>query len=191
MSDTVKALLWVDVETTGLNEERNGIISLAAIADWEGKEVASKVFHMNPEGRQIEDGALAVNGFTRAQIAAFPHWTDVLAEFLTWVTDTYTGAFVPVPVAGYNDVSFDCRFMREWMSQGGARFETWFRAEERFDVMKMVKADPRFFKLGNRRLLTVANSMGVQLADKAHQAEADIRATRDVYYKLLAGEAPK
>ena len=56
--------------------------------------------------------------------------------------------------------------------------------------MKIVKADPRFSKLGNRRLLTVADSMGVDLADKAHQAEADIRATRDIYYKIKAGVVP-
>lgn len=204
MSEPIKALLWVDVETTGLSDERHGIISLAAIADWEGQEVGAKVFHMNPFGREIEDGALAVNGFTREQIAAFPHWNDVKAEFLTWLVQTFTRAFIPVTCAGYNHVSFDTRFMREWFRAEAIdklleppprkvenwRLEEFVKISDAYDVMKIVKADPRFAKLGNRRLLTVANSMGVDLADKAHQAEADIRATRDIYYKIKAGESP-
>ncbi len=191
MIEPVQALLWVDVETTGLSDERHGIISMAAIADWEGQEVAAKVFHMNPVGRDIEDDALAINGFSREQIASFPSWNEVKADFLSWLSLTFTGAYIPVTCAGYNHVSFDTRFMREWFSQaGGTRVEEVLRISDAFDVMKIVKADPRFSKLGNRRLLTVADSMGVDLADKAHQAEADIRATRDIYYKIKAGAEP-
>jgi DNA polymerase III epsilon subunit-like protein len=188
---SIKGLLWVDVETTGLNHEKHGIVSLAAIADWEGQEVAAKVWHMNPVGRDIEDAALAVNGFTRLDIASFQRWDYVFYDFLAWIKQTFTEAYIPVTVAGYNHVSFDTRFIREWFSAAGGRIEEILRISDAYDVMKIVKADPRFAQLGNRRLLAVANSMGVSLVDKAHQAEADIRATRDVYYRLKAGVEPK
>lgn len=190
-------LLWLDVETTGLNQEKHGIISLSVIADFDGQEVASKTFHMNPVGRLIEDSALAVNGFTREQIAAFPHWNDVKADFLAWLVQTLTRAYIPVPVGGFNHVSFDCRFIREWFAQAGENFgahriEEIFKIDEKFDVMLLVKRDTtgRFSKLENRKLTTIAASMGATL-DHAHTSDSDVRATRELFYKIEAGEGPK
>lgn len=185
-------LLWLDVETTGLNPEKNGIVSLACIADFDGQEVAKTSFYMNPVGREIEDGALKVNGFTREQIANYPHWNEIKGDFLAWLVQTFTRAYIPMPVGGFNHVSFDCRFIREWFNQaGGSRLEEIFRVEERFDVMLLVKRSEAFAKLENRKLVTVANSMGVELGAQAHEAAADIRATRELFYKIEAGEGPK
>jgi len=186
-------LLWLDVETTGLNQEKHGIVSLAAIADFDGQLIEASRWNMNPEGREVEDSALAVNGFSREQIAGFPNWKDIAAEFSAWVLKIYTLAFVPVPVGGFNHISFDCRFIREWLSASDMpRFEERFKADEQFDVMLLVKRDitGRFDKIENRKLTTIAAAMGVPL-EKAHDASEDIRATRELYYRIMAGEGPK
>lgn len=185
-------VLWIDVETTGMSQDRHGIVSLSAIADFDGQQVAARTFHMNPVGREIEDSALAVNGFTREQIATFEDWKKVCIDFQEWVSQTFTAAFVPVPVGGYNQVSFDCRFIRAWFTEAGWEFDDFLRAEEKCDVMLMVKRDTtgRFATLENRKLTTVASAMGVAL-DAAHTAEADIRATRELFYLIESGAVPK
>jgi len=183
-------ILWLDVETTGLSQDRHGIVSLSVIADFDSQEVGSQTFYMNPVGREIEESALAVNGFTREQIAAFPDWIDVWRDFQGWLLATFTRAYVPVPTGGFNHVSFDARFIRSWASAAGGSTDEVLRIEDRLDVMKLVKGDTsgRFDSLPSKKLTAVAEFLGIAL-DVAHTADGDVRATREAFYKVKIMDA--
>jgi DNA polymerase-3 subunit epsilon len=183
----MKKILWLDLETSGLDKDRNGIITMAAIVEIDGKIVEQMVFDMNPEGREIEDGALAVNGFTREQVASFKPWRQVREEFLSFLArfvdkfdknDKFT-------LAGYN-VVFDQGFLESWFAAFGDSYL--FSWVNRFpmDVYRLVpflEWSGVLTGLENRKLGTVCKAMGVNL-DEAHQAYADIEATRQLGEKI-------
>lgn len=182
-------VIWLDAETTGFSQNKNGIVSLAAIADIdEGRDVIAHTWHMNPVGREIEDSALEVNGFTREDIATFPDWTTVLVPFVQWVAKAVGQANLPVRVGGFNHKAFDGRFVTAWFEAcGGLRVSDIFIFDDTLDVLLLVRKDPRFDALPSRKLEVVAKALGVDLGEDAHNAEADITATREVYYRLLGG----
>ena len=71
-----KKILWVDTETTGTDPGKNGIIQLAGVLEINGHETTRFDFKIRPFADDvIEDTALAVNGFTREELAGFmpPH----------------------------------------------------------------------------------------------------------------------
>ena len=67
-----KKILWVDTETTGTDPGKNGIIQLAGVLEINGHEISSFDLKIRPFAEDvIEDTALAVNGFTREELAGF------------------------------------------------------------------------------------------------------------------------
>lgn len=198
----MRKIVWLDCETTGLDKDKNGIITLAVMMEIDGEIVGKKTFSMNPEGRTIEDGALLVNGFTREQVAALPNWKDVKKEFCDWLA-LYIDKFDKLDkatAAGYNIITFDMGFIESWFQEcGDSYLYSWF---DRFplDVYRMVPMlewSGAVSGLPNRKLGTVAQAMGVKLED-AHEAMADVVATREIalglkaflgIYKPIGGQA--
>ncbi|HEY3809767.1 MAG TPA: DNA polymerase III subunit epsilon [Steroidobacteraceae bacterium] len=76
----------LDTETTGLNvEEGHRIIEIGCV-ELVNRRTTDRNFHryLNP-GREIEDGALAVHGLTRARLAQEPSFGDIAAELLDFI----------------------------------------------------------------------------------------------------------
>jgi len=182
-----KKIIWLDCETSGLDRDKSGIISLAVMAEVDGKVVDSKTFLMNPVGRELEDGALQVNGFTREQVASFSDWKTVKLEFCSWL-DGFVSKFDKedkATAAGYNIITFDMGFIESWFTASGDKYLYSYFDRFPLDVYRMVPM-LEWSGLGglpNRKLGTVCASMGVKLED-AHEAMADVRATRELAGKI-------
>jgi DNA polymerase-3 subunit epsilon len=76
----------LDTETTGLNvEEGHRIIEIGCV-ELVNRRTTGRNFqrYLNP-GREIEDGALAVHGLTRARLAQEPRFGEVAAELLDFI----------------------------------------------------------------------------------------------------------
>ena len=76
----------LDTETTGLNvQEGHRIIEIGCV-ELLNRRATGRHFHryLNPE-RDIEEGALAVHGLTRARLAQEPRFSDVSAELLEFI----------------------------------------------------------------------------------------------------------
>lgn len=178
-----KKIIWLDCETSGLDKDRNGIISLAAMAEIEGKVVDSRTFTMNPVGRDLEDGALQVNGFTREQVASFKDWKAVKVEFCTWL-DSFVSKFDKedkATAAGYNIITFDLGFLESWFLACGDKYLYSYFDRFPLDVYRMVPMLEwsGLNNLPNRKLGTVCKALGVELVD-AHEAMSDVVATREL-----------
>jgi DNA polymerase III epsilon subunit-like protein len=189
----MQKILWLDVETTGFSPRRNGIISIAAfmMADGVIDPVKGRfVAEMNPVGREIEDSALAVNGFTRERISSARDWGYVRLDFMNWLDSHHAvgGRGLPVTCGGYV-VSYDVGMLRNWFESAGWNLSS-FIEHILLDVCDMAKRSqhPALFGTVNKKLATVSEAMGVNLGDKAHTAEGDILATIEVWKKLVEHE---
>lgn len=99
-------LLMVDTETTGLNVEEGDRIIEIGIVEYLGLTPTGRTFHhyVNPDGKQIMAGAIAVHGITNDFLADKPLFSEVVDEMLDFIED---GSLVI-----YN-AGFDLGFLNE------------------------------------------------------------------------------
>src|SRR5271157_1536144 len=78
----------LDTETTGLEVDRQHRIIEIGCLELNHRRLTGRSFHryVNPE-RDIEQGALAVHGLTREQLAKEPTFAEIHAELLDFVRD--------------------------------------------------------------------------------------------------------
>ena len=184
---------WLDLETSGLDPARHGIISLAYQVEIDGHTAASGSLFSNCEGKEIEDSALKVNDYTREQIAKHPdpEWMyDGLRELFERFVDKFDrdDKFY---AGGYNVASFDMPFLRQlWKDNGDAYFGSWFYygAIDPGALLPVLKyAGVELPYMPSSKLTDVARALGAPsaLLDHAHDSQADLTLTRFVTARLV------
>ena len=183
-------VFWIDVETTGLSHHKNDIIVMGINIEDTNGGILSEEIRMRPtRPENIQESALDVAHFTRKQVMAFPPASKGFKQ-LKAIMGEFINQYNPKEkfiLAGYNLLKFDAMFLRELFTmQGDKYFGSWFY-NTGLDVMSTVgeyvaiTGDvPENFKL-----VTMCEHMGIKLG-KAHSADEDIAATRELYYKLKA-----
>jgi len=121
-------IIYIDLETTGTDPKKNGIIQIAGTISANG-ESEDFNFLMCPRNETVYDRtALQKNGKTRGEIATYPHSSEVFPKFIALLSK-YVNRFDKADkfyFVGYNS-SFDMDFLREWFSQNEeAYFGSWF-----------------------------------------------------------------
>ena len=111
-----RKILYLDVETSGLDAEVNCILQIASIYEVDGKVVDTFSSYVRPyDGAVLEDKALEVNGLRRRKIAKFPESHLVFNDFIEFLdskVDKYTKEDKMIMVA-YNG-HFDLKFLQKW-----------------------------------------------------------------------------
>ena len=184
--------LWLDTETTGLEVSDSAAFELAFILVDSGNVICERCFFLNPLSETIKyhEEAGKVHGYSEQDIKSFsPESEQVpkIANFLTEARELWKhdgSKSEKLVIAGYN-VGFDIGHLKALLERNGYKFEDYFSdivADVYGQVKKagMQKALPY---LPDRKLGTVAKHLGVNL-ENAHDALADIKATRDVAGKL-------
>lgn len=183
-------ILYLDVETSGLDVNKHGICTLAATAVVNGEEVGSLDLKINPESyiepKEISDLALQVNGLTRDQLKGFGNSGLSFSYFIEFL-DSYINKFDKndkFTICGYNS-QFDSAFLRAWFLDNGHRFYGSYFYNYDLDVYALVRWLNFAGKLNtdNQKLETVCKSLGIEL--EAHDARSDIEATRKLAKKLI------
>jgi DNA polymerase III epsilon subunit-like protein len=115
-------MIAIDVEASGTDPELHSIVSVGAVDFAHPTRQFYEECRIRPEAH-VMDEALAVNGFTREQIADPSKQTEaeLVAKLLAWIyeTDDYT-------LAGQN-VSFDRDFVRAAARRAGADYDLPYR----------------------------------------------------------------
>lgn len=180
-------IFYYDLETTGVDHKEHGIHQISGMIEVDGKVMEEFNYHVRPHpGCKVSKKALDIGGVTVEDIANYPQMLEMHAA-LTKMTAKYVNKFDNTDkfyLCGYNNASFDNRFLVEWFKRCNDRwFFSWFRPES-LDVMvlaadhlKEVRHTMENFKLG-----TVAKFMGVEVEDeKLHDGLYDVKLTREIY----------
>lgn len=97
----VKDYVVFDLETTGINQERDAIIEISALKVCNSVIVEQYSTLVNP-GRHIPYGATAVNGITDDMVAAAPDIGQAIGGFLDFIGEHI--------LVGHNIHTFDTNF---------------------------------------------------------------------------------
>lgn len=177
-----RPLVFVDTETTGLDENKHEIIDIAIVG-----EDGATIFNTNVKPRHIETAdpkALEINGYNAGEWEPSPYFTDIAERVL----DLLSG-----PVIVGQNVQFDMRFINRELrtalvANGLSEEETAKKMRKvsyhMIDTVTLIYEHLGPCGITSLSLKPTADFLGIEL-DNAHTALADARATREVFYKLL------
>lgn len=182
-------ILWFDCETTGLDPNKNQIIQMAGIIEVDGKEKESFNLKCAPfHGILIDSGALKVNKRTKEEIKAWPNPKKTYAEF-NKILRSHINKFNPLDkfiMAGQN-IFFDKGMLYGLAKLCGDSFLGSFFHGATLDLLTLASiASMNGMQFRpNFKLSTICATLGISLGEGAHDAMADIRATRDCAEYLI------
>ncbi len=189
----MKKILYVDTETTGLDENKNDIIQLSGCIETDGNLIEEFDFKVQPFSfENIDAKALSVNGISEADLKTYPPPQSVYYSFTKLLgkhVDKFNKADKFYP-AGYN-VDFDLRFLKSFfLKMGDVYFGSWinWRRIDPLPILTMWDAC-EIINLENYKLETVCKHFGIEI--KAHDAMSDITATRTLIKKVMDDQIVK
>ena len=186
---------YIDLETTGVNPYAHGIHQIAGIIEINGEVKEAFEFHSRPFLTDAVDAAaLSVSGVNAEKLNEYPDPEFVYSEFtalLSQYVDKYNkkDKFYFV---GYNS-TFDYNFLREFFKKCGDNYFGSYFWNPPIDVFQLVNyricfVDKKREAIPHMKLKNVAEYLGIDLSNvNLHNALDDIKLTREVYYKILAG----
>jgi len=164
-----RPLAVFDLETTGIDVERDRIVQVAIIRlEPDGSRRTYETL-VNPEC-PIPAEASAVHGISDADVQDAPTFAQIRRD----VEEIFDGA----DLAGYNSVRFDQPLLTHELKRAGSEVD--FRGRKHLDAM-------RIFHMKEKRDLTAAYKLycGKELVS-AHNALADTTATLEILDAQLA-----
>ncbi len=184
----MKKVLWLDVETTGLDCRKHGLREVGFIIEIDGVEVDKGVFKINPftyttRDVVIDDYALEISKVSIEDLKSYDRvsycFKELMNKLVKYVNvNDKNDCFV---IAGYN-TAFDIGFIKEWFKEMGLldSYKDLFHYKS-LDVFSIVFA-LRHIGLNsaeNDKLETMCNYFDIQI--EAHNALSDIEATKKLY----------
>ena len=184
----MKKVLWLDVETTGLDCKKHGLREVGFIIEIDGVEVDKGVFKINPftyttKDVEIDAYALEISKVSIEDLESYDRanycFKELMKKLVKYVNvNDKNDCFV---IAGYN-TAFDIGFIKEWFKEMGLldSYKDLFHYKS-LDVFSIVFA-LRHIGLNsaeNDKLETMCNYFDIQI--DAHNALSDIEATKKLY----------
>ncbi len=170
----------VDLETTGLDPEKDEIIEIGAIKFVDGEEAETFEELINP-GRPIPEFITRLTGISDADVAGKPKIDTIFPQL-----DHFLGgsAFVG------QQVNFDASFLEYEYRKQNNDFQFWEDKVRRFKYLDNLRLDTLFIAriffpfLREFKLASLARHLGYDLTN-AHRAVEDARATGHVFLQLV------
>ncbi len=164
-----RPIVFFDVETTGLSLTEDRIIEICMVKILlDGKRVCYNK-RINPQGRQISEGAFSKHGIRAEDLEDCPSFKDVAHEIHDFMVGSDLG--------GFNCKRFDIPILIEEFLRCGILIN--IKDFNIVDVYKILaKVEPRTLEATYERFV------GKPL-ENAHNAEADINATIDILDKFF------
>ena len=198
----MQKLVFIDVETTGVNPERNGLIQISGCVQIGNQIMESFDYFVRPfPSDEIEEQALQVTGIDCRQLLppGSPGFLQVPGQEFYDPHDIYArlqvmfGRYVDqydktdkFQFVGYNSHSFDMPFLRSfWQKNGDRFFGSWFWYPC-LDVMLIWAQllQSKRPQLADFKLATLARHCQIDVDDKRlHDSQYDIELTRQLLLK--------
>ncbi len=193
---------FLDVETTGVNPEKNGLIQVSGCIQIQDQVLESFDYFVRPYSSDlIEEGALQVTGIDRRQLL-HPEDPNFFAipdqEFLSpqkvysllnTLLERYVDKFDRTDkyhLIGYNAHSFDMPFLRRFWEKNNDRYLGswfWYPCLDVMLIWAQILEDKRQ-ELSNFKLATVAQYAGIEVDEtRLHDSQYDIELTRNLWLR--------
>jgi ATP-dependent DNA helicase DinG len=156
------SIVAVDIETTGLDPEKDAIIEIGAVRFNERRVESEWSTLINP-GRRIPPFVTQLTGITDQMVLQSPPVQEVVADLSAFIGDS--------PVLGHN-IAFDLSFLRR------QRILKRNQVIDTYDLASVILPNAGRYNLG-----ALAQNLGV-LIPATHRALDDARATRGVFLRL-------
>lgn len=180
---------FIDLETTGLDPVKHGVIQIAGIITFEEAERDRFNFTTCPhDGKTYVPEALQINNRTEEEILSFSSAIETHADLITLFSH-HIDKFQrddKMFFLGYN-VRFDYDFLWQWFKDCGDKyFGSWFWNPP-IDVMQaaIIYLQDRRAQMENFKLPTVAEELGIEVKEEElHDAMTDIELTKQIWDKV-------
>ncbi len=187
-------IFYFDLETTGLNPDKNGIHQLSFIIEINGEITKSVNVNIQPfPTDEIQPDALKVANVTQEQIFGPDYLLPQTAyKRLVATIEQYVKRYDKTDkffLAGYNSQSFDSQFLRKFFEKNNDKYFGSYFWTANLDVMilaaqRLINQRPQ---MPDFKLATVAKTLGIQTDDsQLHNAYYDLHLTRQIYKKVTA-----
>lgn len=157
----------LDLETTGLNPDKDYIIEIGAIKVEDDQIVSTFSKLINPK-MMVSEKITEITGITNEMLLNEQFEEVVFPEFLKFISD--------LPLIGHNIINFDLRFLNRAMYRNQKKL----LANEIVDTLYISR---KLLNLKNHKLKTVAENFKIDYTG-AHRATEDAKITNKVYQKL-------
>src|SRR5512133_1071671 len=157
------SIVSIDIESTGLDENRDAIIEIAAVK-FSNRRVESEFSTLINPGKHIPEFITGLTGIDNQMVREAPRLRDIAHELTAFVGDS--------PILGHN-VKFDIGFLRK-----AGLFE-YHQTIDTYELASVLMPTASRYNLG---------SLGQQLSiplPATHRALDDARVTQACYVRLL------
>ncbi len=159
-----RPLVFFDIESTGLSITRDRMVEVAFLKVQPDGNTDFKRYLMNP-GIPIPAEVSAIHGITDEDVRFAPKFEQVAGEMYEFLQNT--------DLAGFNALRFDIPMLAEEFFRVGLDLEV--ERRQTVDVQLI------FHKMEERNLSAAYRFYCQKELENAHSAEADIRATWEVF----------
>ena len=156
-------LVFLDLETTGINIVKDRIVEIALIKVLPGGKEEEFDMRINP-GMPISPHASAVHGIYDEDVKDCPSFKEVARQIVKFIEGC--------DLAGFNSNRFDIPLLTEELLRAGMDID--------FKKRKFVDVQTIFHKMEKRTLAAAFKFYCQQELNNAHNAMADTRATYEV-----------
>jgi DNA polymerase-3 subunit epsilon len=158
-----RPLVWIDLETTGLEVRRDRIVEISVIREEPGGETKERTRRVNPQ-MAIPPESTAIHGITDEDVRDEPTFDQMAKSFAEFLDDADLG--------GFGISRFDAPLLAAEFQRAGVAFSLEGRAI--VDVQRIFhKKEPRDLSAACRFYLD-------RELDSAHTSAADAAAAREV-----------
>lgn len=184
-----KKVFWMDTETSGLEPERYGLLTLAGLVEIDNEIKEEFIFKVKPFPTDlISEEALKINNINHEEIKAFNDPLELLLDLnILWnkYIDCYD-KYDKFIVAGYN-VGFDVAFLESFFRKIGNNYLYSYLSHKVIDILSLLRFldYARILTFDSFKLSDVCNEFGMEI--QAHDALSDIKATYEVAQKIKQG----
>lgn len=159
-------LVFIDVETTGLNVIRDRIVQIALIKYHKNNKNTpeERCYLVNPSV-PISEESSSIHGITAKDVAKKPIFSELAQEIYDFIGKA--------DIAGYNSNRFDVPMLMEEFHRAGLSFDVTKR--------RLIDVQRIFYKMEPRTLRAALKFYCNKKLDDAHDALNDVRATVEVF----------
>ena len=160
----MNSIVAIDIETTGLNDERDAIIEIGAVK-FKGHRVEAEWTSVINPGRHIPEFITGLTGISDAETRNAPKLRDIIHDLEAFVGDA--------PVVGHN-IRFDLGFI-----QKQAGILNYNEVIDTYEIAAVVMPTASRYNLGS-----LGKQLGI-LLPATHRALDDAKVTMAAFNKLF------